>query len=129
MQKIEHIENTMDGQRLREAWKIVNEPSGRKNAKDGHVAGESPEETHCRKLLDNTPEVEEPDETIPAVYEGLDIDDSSLLLMNSRRTSLKVGKSAGPDGIQLEVFKCCDFDAICLNFCNKVLMQFDKPPQ
>ena len=57
MQKIEQIENTMDGQRFREAWKAVNKLSGRKNAKDGQVAGESPEErvntwfTHFSKLL------------------------------------------------------------------------------
>ena len=44
MQKIEQIENAMDGQRFREAWKVVNELSGRKNAKDGQLAGESPEE-------------------------------------------------------------------------------------
>ena len=91
MQKIEQIENTMDGQRFREAWKAVNKLSGRKNAKGGQVAGESPEErvntwfTHFSKLLGNTPEVEEPDETIPAVYEGLDIETVHLLLMNSRR--------------------------------------------
>ena len=45
------------------------------------------------------------------------------------QTSLKLGKSAGPDGIPPDVVKCCDFDDICLNFCNKVLMQCDKPPQ
>ena len=72
MQKIEHIENAMDGQRFRDAWKAMNELSGRKNAKDGQLAGESPDErvntwfTHFRKLLGNTPEVEEPDDTIPA---------------------------------------------------------------
>ena len=72
MQKIEQIENAMDGQRFRDAWKAMNELSGRKNAKDGQLAGESPEErvntwfTHFRKLLGNTPEVEEPDDTIPA---------------------------------------------------------------
>ena len=74
MQKSEQIENAMDVQRFREAWKTVNELSGRKNAKDSQVAGESPEErvntwfTYFRKLLGNTPEVQEPDETIPAVF-------------------------------------------------------------
>ena len=77
----------MDGQRFRKAFKAVNELSERKNAKDGQVAGERPEErvstwfTHFSKLLGNTPEVEEADETIPAVYEGLDIDDSPFSLV------------------------------------------------
>ena len=44
MQKIEQIENAIDGQRFRVAWKAVNDLSGRKNATDGKVAGESPEE-------------------------------------------------------------------------------------
>ena len=40
------------------------------------------------------------------------------------------GSNVGPDGIPPEVFKCCDFDdMICLNFCNKVLMQCVKPPR
>ena len=74
----------MDEQRFREAWKGVNElsSSGRKNARDGQVAGESPVErvnntwfTHFRKFLGNTPEVEEPDKTIPAWYEGLEKDE------------------------------------------------------
>ena len=91
MQKIEQIENAMDGQRFREAWKAVNELPRRKNAKDGQVAGESPEErvntwfTHFKKLLGNTPEVEEPDKTIPAVYEGLDIDDGPFTLDKFKR--------------------------------------------
>ena len=65
------------------------------------------------------------------MYEGLDIGDGPFTLDEFKRvkTSLKLGKSAGPDGIPPEVFKCCDFDDICLNFCNKVLMQSDKPPQ
>ena len=102
MQKIEQIENAMDGQRFREAWKEVNELSERKNAKDGQVAGESPEKrvntwfTHFRKLLGNTPEEEEPDETILAVYEGLDIDDGPFTLDEFKRvkSSVKLGKSA-----------------------------------
>ena len=65
------------------------------------------------------------------MYEDLDIDDGPFTLDEFKRvkTSLKLGKSAGPDGIPLEVFKCYVFDDICLNFCNKVLMQLDKPPQ
>ena len=122
MQKIEQIENAMDGQRFRVAWKAVNKISGRKNAKDCQVAGQSPEErvntwfTHFSKLLGNTPEVEEPEETIPRVYEGLDIDDGPFTLNEFQKvkTSLKLSKNAGLDGIPPEVFKCCDFEDICL---------------
>ena len=65
------------------------------------------------------------------MYKGLDTDDGPFTLdvFKKVKTSLKLSKSAGLDGIPLEVFKCCDFDDICLNFCDKVLMQCDKPPQ
>ena len=100
MQEIEQIENAMDGQKFREAWKAVNELSGRKNAKDGQVSGESPKErvntwfTHFSKLMGNTPEVEEPNETILTVYKGLDIDDSPFTLDKFKKvkTLLKLGK-------------------------------------
>ena len=79
----------------------MNELSERKNAKDGQVAGESPEErvntwfTHVSKLLGNTPEVEEPDERereIPAAYEGLNIDDGPFTFdeFQKVKTSLKL---------------------------------------
>ena len=57
------------------------------------------------------------------MYGGLDIDVGLFTL------TIKPGKSAGLDGIPPQVFKCCDFDDICLNFCNKILMQCNKPPQ
>ena len=65
------------------------------------------------------------------MYKGLNIDDGPFTLDVFKRvkTSPKLGKSAGPDGIPPEIFKCCDFDDIYLNFCNKVLMQCDKQPQ
>ena len=40
---------------------------------------------------------------------------------------MKIGKAAGPDSIPPEVFKFCDFDSICLEFCNKALQENDKP--
>ena len=43
------------------------------------------------------------------------------------KASLKLGKAAGPDEIPPEVFKSCDFDQICLDFCNDALIKNDKP--
>jgi len=43
------------------------------------------------------------------------------------KCSLKLGKSAGPDNIPPEVYKLCDFDDICLSFCNEALTKNDKP--
>ena len=85
--------------------------------------------TNFKKLLGETPDVEEPDEEIPNIFEDLDINDEPFTLDEFRKvkTSLKLGKAAGPDNIPPEVFKCCDFDEICLQFCNDALTKNDKP--
>lgn len=38
------------------------------------------------------------------------------------KTTVGVGKSAGPDGIHAEVLKNCDLDNIILEFCNLALV-------
>lgn len=43
------------------------------------------------------------------------------------RSTLKQGKSAGPDCIPPEVFKNCDLDDIILELCNLALMRNNKP--
>ena len=85
--------------------------------------------THFKKLLGSPPNVEDPDEHIPPVYEDLDINDEPFIMKEGKKmkTSLKIGKAAGPDGIPPEVFKSCDFDEICLQFCNDALIKNDKP--
>ena len=114
-----------------EAWRVMNEISGRKKAKEGQVSGNSREErvttwfTHFKKL----PSVEDPDEEIPTIFENLDINDEPFTLEEFRKVkaSLKLGKAAGPDNIPPEVFKLCDFDEISLKFCNRALTENDKP--
>ncbi|CAJ1087270.1 Craniofacial development protein 2 [Xyrichtys novacula] len=101
------IEEAFGAQQYGEAWKVVNEISGRKRAKEGQVSGNSPEER----------------------VTTWDINDEPFTLDEFRKVkaSLKLGKAAGPDNIPPEVFKCCDFDEICLQFCNDALMKNDKP--
>ena len=85
--------------------------------------------THFKKLLGDPPDVEDPDEVIPNIFEDLDIKDDLFSIEEYRKvkSSLKIGKAAGPDNIPPEVFKFCDFDEICLDFCNKALLENDKP--
>ena len=114
---------------------MVNEITGRKKSKEGQVTGTSPEErvttwfTHFKKLLGDPPAVEDPDEEIPTIFDQLEINDDIFTLEEYRKvkSSLKIGKAAGPDEIPPEVYKSCDFDEICLNFCNRALLENDKP--
>ena len=129
------IEEAFGAHQYGEAWRVVNEISGRKKAKEGQVSGSSPEErvtewfTLFKKLLGETPSVEDPDEEIPNVFEDLEINDEPFTLDEFKKvkSSLKTGKAARPDGIPPEVYKSCDFDEICLQFCNKALVENDKP--
>ena len=65
--------------------------TGRKRAKDGQVAGLSPEErvniwfSHFAKLLDNPPDWEDPDEEIPNMFEDLEIDDGLFTIKDYRK--------------------------------------------
>ena len=113
----------------------MNQVTGRKKTKEGQVSGNSPEErvaiwfSHFKNLLGSTQDVDDPDEVIPNLFEDLEINDDLFTLEEYRKVkaSLKTGKAAGPDTIPPEVFKHCDFDEIALEFCNKALMENDKP--
>ena len=135
VKQVESVETAYGAQKYGEAWRVVNNITGRKKSKDGQVAGNSPEErvstwfTHFKNLLGNPPEVDEPDEEIPSVFEDVEINDAPFEMSEflKVKASLKLGKAAGPDEIPPEVFKSCDFDDICLDFCNDALISNDKP--
>lgn len=135
LDQIQNIEKAHGEQKYGEAWKVVNKITGRKKAKEGQVDGSSPTErvttwfTHFKNLLGSPPNVEDPEEHIPTIYEDLDINDDPFTMEEWKKvkSGLKIGKAAGPDGIPPEVLKSCDFDEICLQFCNDALMKNDKP--
>ena len=135
MEKVRKVETAQGEQRYGEAWRVINEMSGRKRAKEGQVAGNSPEErvrswfTHFQDLLGSHPTVEGAEEEIPAVLIDLNIDDGPFTAAEFIRvkSTLKQGKSAGPDDIPPEVFKNCNLDDIILDICNLALMNNNKP--
>jgi hypothetical protein len=70
------IEFAYDAMQYGEAWKVVNQVSGRKKAKEGQVSGSSPEDrlttwfTHFQKLLGEPSTVGDLDKKkIPGVYD------------------------------------------------------------
>ena len=109
--------------------------TGRKKAKEGQVAGASPEErvatwfTHFKNLLGTVPSEENPEDDISPVYSDLDINDGPFTTEEYAKvkSSLKAGKRAGPDGIPPEVYKSCELDDIILKICNLALMRDEKP--
>ncbi|CAK6977732.1 uncharacterized protein LOC114950604 [Scomber scombrus] len=116
-----------------EAWRVINEMTGRKRTKEGQVEGHSPVErmatwfNHFRSLLGST--ADGAGEEIPSVLQNLDIDDGPFTVTELARAkaTVRAGKSAGPDGIPPEVLKNCDLDDIMLEFSNLALLQNKLP--
>ncbi|KAJ8413758.1 hypothetical protein AAFF_G00082650 [Aldrovandia affinis] len=107
MEKVKKVETVHGERRYKESWKVINEMSGRKRSREGQLAGCSPEErvtswfTHFRDLLGTHPTVDGAEEEIPAVLTSLEIDDGPFTATEfaTVKSTLKEGKSAGPDGI------------------------------
>ncbi|KAJ8384844.1 hypothetical protein AAFF_G00197540 [Aldrovandia affinis] len=135
MEKVKKVATVHGERRYKESWKVINEMSGRKRSREGQLAGCSPEErvtswfTHFRDLLGTHPTVDGAEEEIPAVLTNLEIDDGPFTATEfaTVKSTLKEGKSAGPDGIPQEVPKNCDLDDIILEICNQALMENIKP--
>jgi len=137
MDKVDQVQHAHGAGQYGEAWKVINEVTGRKKSKEGQVAGASPEErvttwfNHFKKLLGDSPSVQDPDEEIPIVFSDLDIDDGPFTEEEyaKAKSNLKLGKSPGPDNIPPEVLKNCELDDIILKMCNMAMMNSMKPEQ
>ena len=126
-----NIEGMHGAQKYGEAWRVVNEITGRKKAKEGQVSGSSPEErvqtwfSHFKNLLGSPASTVDTEEELPNIFEDLEIEDGPFTIEEYRKvkSSLKAGKAGGPDGISPDVLKSCDFGDVCLKFCNKALLE------
>ena len=134
MERVRRVQAAQGERQYGEAWRVINEMTGRKRTKEGQVEGHSPEErvttwtTHFQKLLGETVDAVE-EEEIQAVLQNLNINDGPFTLSELARakTTVRVGKSAGPDGIPPEVLKNCDLDDVILEFCNLALLHNRLP--
>ena len=133
MKKVQRVQAAQGDQKYGEAWRVINEMTGRKRTKEGQVEGRSPEErvttwsSHFQRLLGETAEAAEED--VPSVLQDLGIEDGPFTAgeLARAKATVKEGKSAGPDGIPPEVLKNCDLDDIILDFCNQALLNNRQP--
>lgn len=120
-----------------ESWKLINEITGRRASTKGQLEGDNQQErvanwyNHFQDLLGSPPDINDEDEDIPQILDELNIkvgpfDQSEYV---KAKESLVEGKSCGEDGIPPEVLKRCDFDDIILEFCNRALLDGEKPEQ
>ena len=131
------VEDEYSGRRYGAAWKVINEITGRKKSKEGLVKGKTPQERvdawfgNYSSLLRTAPDIEDPEEDIPTVFDNLDICDEPFTIAeyNRAKSSLKRGQSGGPDNIPPDVYIDCDIGNEVLELCNNALMSSDKPGQ
>jgi hypothetical protein len=119
------------------SWKLINDITGRKASKKGQLMGDTQKErvknwyNHFKNLLGSPPTIEDEDEDIPIILEGIKIKEGPFdhEEYQKAKKSLVEGKSCGEDGIPPEVLKNCDLDDIILKFCNNALLDGQMPDQ
>ena len=120
-----------------ESWKLINDITGRKASTKGQLKGDTQKErienwyNHFKDLLGNPPEIDDETEDVQKILDDLDISVEPFEQQEyeEAKESLVEGKSCGEDNIPPEVLKRCNIDDIILEFCNKALINGDKPKQ
>ena len=118
------------------SWQLINNLTGRKNAKKGIIKGNTKQDLlskwheHFKNLLGKEPIITHPDEDIKTIFENLDIPSGPFTMDEYHKIKQKLvkGKAAGPVGIPPEVFMLADINHIILKFANN-LLNLKKPVQ
>ena len=133
MESVRRVQAAQGEKQYGEAWRVINEMTGRKRSKEGQVEGHSPEErvatwfSHFQRLLGTS--AGRAEENIQVFLKHLNINDGPFTASELARakSTVREGKSAGPDGIPPEVLKNCDLDDLILEFCNLALLHNKQP--
>ena len=132
--KLEKLDNT---RKHREAWKSINNISGRKKGKTGILEGKNKEERvqnwhkHFKDLLGREPQTSNNHEEIRTILHDIGYLTGEFTMDELQKAKAKItlGKASGPDNIPPEVIKLCDIDQILLDFANDLLINKQKPSQ
>ena len=126
--KISHIRNSVTNKRLAEAWKTVNEITGRKSSASAKFKATSQDERvqlwkkRFENLLGNPLRVAN-QLILPVVKSELKIKKGNFSLeelTQALKAIKNAGKACGLDEIPAEIWKLPDFNQILLDLCNSV---------
>ena len=136
-EKIKEIEEADINSQYQLGWQLINEITGRRKSKRGMIKGSTQEErlkswhTHFQQLLGNPPNIGNEADEIPQIIQPLNMKIGAFDKeeYGKAKEAIKEGKSCGADEIRPEVLKRCDLDDIVLEFCNRALLEGEKPKQ
>lgn len=137
-EKLRKLQDEHNNVKHSQAWTLINDITQRKSANKGKLAGETEKERienwykHFCGLLGAKPS-EDAGKNFDAKTvlppQNIETGPFTKQEFEKAKSSLKMGKACGPDGIPPEVFRLCDFDDLLLQFCNDTLLKRDKPEQ
>ena len=136
-EKISQIQQASYSNKHSEAWRVINEITGRKERKPAMLAGTPDERTsawlhHFQNLLGKQPTVPDTNFDITPVVEGIlpiEVNEFTLEEVESALNQAKSGGAIGLDNIPLELWKSKQFRSHLLEICNRALIQHEIPSQ
>ena len=134
---VQKIELAHHANQYKLRWQLINNLTGRKNAKKGVIKGNNKQDRlskwyeYFKNLLGKEPIITHPDEEIRTIFDNLDIPSGPFTMDEYHKVKQKLakGKAAGPDGITPEVLMLAEIDDIILKFANNLLLNLEKPDQ
>ena len=135
LQKVAEAEAAHESRKHAEAWRLINDISGRKKAQSSKLKANSPQErvqlwhTHFSNLLGSPPSITEQNTPIEPVFCNLAISEEpfSAKEYDKAKNSLRCGKACGEDGITPEFLKYAGLDREVLGFVNEAFTQGHIP--
>ena len=133
--KVTAAEQAHASSRHSEAWKLINDISGRHCAQSSKLKANSPEErvklwyNHFSNLLGSPPKISEEDTPILSVFDTLDISEEPFSLDEfiQAKKAIRCGKACGEDGITPEFLKYAGLDDLVLGFVNEAFSDGQIP--
>ena len=117
---VQKVELAHHKQQQKLSWQLINNLTGRKNAKKGIIKGTNKQDRlskwyeYFKNLLGKKPIITHPDDKIRMIFDNFDIPSGPFTMDEYHKVKQKLvrGKVAGPDGISPEVFMLADIDDI-----------------
>ena len=134
-EKISQVQHASHSSQHLEAWKVINDITGRKRSKTVPLRGSIDERNsawlqHFRTLLGEPPLINNDDFDVSPIVDGelpITADKFTMDELDIALKQTRSGRAVGLDNIPLEIWKTEKFKHFLLKVCNKALIQHEIP--